>query len=301
VYLFLCRKRRVITEEDLDKELEQEKKRQERMFDSDEESESDDEEEEEDYKKPSAYSLLIGSLKKTSKQKEFYKKIQLEEEGFDNEQEQLEQEEQEEEMDEEEIDEEDLSEGEEDMDEELEDDEEEESEAEEVEKQEVDADAPDAYEEEEEIVYAGSEVEDEDEDETSLSQDLFETRFAEQQSGSLDEKIAAIEQKKWNTQAFKDDVLNDVVAFTASDEKIAVDSALIDNLEKVQVKKRIADAWPKTNKSVKKGRALFTSLQSSLFRQMNDYRDIAYCNRTLENAKEIRNSYVLHALNHVTK
>ncbi|KAG0749492.1 hypothetical protein G6F61_001043 [Rhizopus arrhizus] len=297
----LPKKRRVITEEDLDKELEQEKKRRERMFDSDEESESDDEEEEEDYKKPSAYSLLIGSLKKTSKQKEFYKKIQLEEEGFDNEQEQLEQEEQEEEMDEEEIDEEDLSEGEEDMDEELEDDEEEESEAEEVEKQEVDADAPDAYEEEEEIVYAGSEVEDEDEDETSLSQDLFETRFAEQQSGSLDEKIAAIEQKKWNTQAFKDDVLNDVVAFTASDEKVAVDSTLIDNLEKVQVKKRIADAWPKTNKSVKKGRALFTPLQSSLFRQMNDYRDIAYCNRTLENAKEIRNSYVLHALNHVTK
>lgn len=34
---------------------------------------------------------------------------------------------------------------------------------------------------------------------------------------------------------------------------------------------------------------------------MNEYRDILFTNRSMENAKEIRNLYALHALNHVFK
>lgn len=34
---------------------------------------------------------------------------------------------------------------------------------------------------------------------------------------------------------------------------------------------------------------------------MNTYRDVVFCNRDLSNAKAIRNTYALHALNHVTK
>lgn len=49
------------------------------------------------------------------------------------------------------------------------------------------------------------------------------------------------------------------------------------------------------------GKTTFTPLQSDLFTQMNNYRDVVFCNRTLSNAKEIRNAYILHAINHITK
>lgn len=65
----------------MDRELDEEKKRADGQFDSTDDS--DDESEEEDWKKPSAYSLLVGSLKKNSKQKDFYKKIQREQEGIE--------------------------------------------------------------------------------------------------------------------------------------------------------------------------------------------------------------------------
>lgn len=293
---FDCRKRKVVTEEDLDRELEEEQERKDRKFDTSEEESG----EEEDYKKPSAYSLLIGSLKKTSKQKAFYRKIQLEEQGYDNEQQKLEQQ-QEEEMEDEDEEMEDDIEGEESESEEDEDEDEEggdEDEEEEEEEEEVDADAADAFEEEEEeIVYVGS---DEEDDEPAVG-DLFESRFVEEQPASFDEKIATIEQKKWKSQVHKDETLNDVMAFTTDENITFSSSETIADLESVNVKKRIAGAWPKANKSVKKGRALLSPLQNSLFHQMNEYRDIAYCNRTLDNAKEIRNVYALHALNHVTK
>ncbi|ORE20847.1 DUF1253-domain-containing protein [Rhizopus microsporus] len=279
------------------KELEEEKKIRETQFESEEEESAD--EEEEGYKKPSAYSLLIGSLKKTSKQKDFYKKIQLEEEGFDNEKEQLalQEEEMDEDdmLDEEAVDDEDID------DEDIADEEDEDEEENDVkEEEEVDADAPDAYEEEE-IIYAGSGEEEEEEDDDALAQDIYEAKYADQQSGLLDEKIAAVEQKKWVPHAFKDEQLSEVVALMTDNEKISMNAPKIEKLQDIRVKKRVADAWPKTNKSVKKGRALFTPLQNSLFYQMNQYRDILYCNRTLDNAKEIRNTYVLHALNHITK
>ncbi|KAI9256181.1 hypothetical protein BY458DRAFT_461414 [Sporodiniella umbellata] len=281
------KKRKIITEEELDREAKEEKERRERAFDS-----SEEESEEDDYKKPSAYSLLIGSLKKTSKQQAFYKKIQLEEEGFDNEKEQLEQQQelsQESDLDENE----EIMEEDEGSIEEEENNEEDHGEEEAIETE--DADAADAFEEED-IVYVGS---DEDEDEPSDG-DLFESRFAEHQSASFDEKISIVEQKKWNSQTCQSEILKDVISF-APGEKLLLDESVIESLDDANVKGRIAGAWPKANKSVKRGRMLMTPLQNSLFQQMNMYRDLAYCNRTLDSAKEIRHAYALHALNHVTK
>lgn len=45
----------------------------------------------------------------------------------------------------------------------------------------------------------------------------------------------------------------------------------------------------------------FTPLQNALIEPMNEYRDVLFSNRNLQNAKEIRNAYTLHALNHVFK
>lgn len=67
----------------MDNEIEEQRRKDRGELLSEEES-SSDEEEEEDWEKPSAYSLLIGSLKKTSKNKDFYKKIQLEQEGLED-------------------------------------------------------------------------------------------------------------------------------------------------------------------------------------------------------------------------
>lgn len=88
---------------------------------------------------------------------------------------------------------------------------------------------------------------------------------------------------------------------TAADKTIA-EMPKIENLQDVKVKQRIANSWPTANKEViRKNKGTFTPLQNNLFNQMNNYRDMVFCNRELSNAKEIRNTYVLHALNHVTK
>lgn len=246
--------------------MDEERRRAEGQYeDSDEHDDSDsDDEEEEDWKKPSAYSLLMGSLKKNSKQKDFYKKIQREQEGIEDVIESADEElVDEEEVDEEEMD--DVSGDEEEQNDDLDEDEEQDVEGEEL----VDGDAADPLEEdeeeeEEEIVYVGSDVEEDDASGifrigvdtlsailkiTGLD-DLFESRFADQQPTSFDEKISVIEQKKWVSQAFEDEVLKDVTALTTFADNTVKDMPKIESLDQVQVKQRIAKCWPKANKQV---------------------------------------------------
>ncbi|KAI8644844.1 hypothetical protein BD408DRAFT_339777 [Parasitella parasitica] len=291
-------RRRVVSEADLDREIDEERRRAEGHFDDSEEqddTDSDkDREEEDDWKKPSAYSLLMGSLKKNSKQKDFYKKIQREQEGIEDaidSEEELEgiDRDSEDEMDE-------MSEG---QEIEQDDDEEEEEDNEEEDAELIDGDIADPIEEdeEEEIIYmGGSDAEDED-----VPDDLFDSRFADQQPASFDEKISLIEQKKWASQTFEDEILKDVTALTTNADKSVKDMPKIEKLDDVNVKQRIAKCWPKANKEAIKKTVTFTPLQDRLFCQMNSYRDIVFCNRSLSNAKEIRNAYALHALNHITK
>jgi len=267
-----------VSEADLDREMDEERRRAEGQYeDSDEHDDSDsDDEEEEDWKKPSAYSLLMGSLKKNSKQKDFYKKIQREQEGIEDVIESADEElVDEEEVDEEEVDEEemdDVSGDEEEQDDDLDEDEEQDDDLDEGDEQDVegdepvDGDAADPLEEdeEEEIVYVGSDVEEDDASGifrigvdtlsailkiTGLD-DLFESRFADQQPTSFDEKISVIEQKKWVSQAFEDEVLKDVTALTTFADNTVKEMPKIESLDQVQVKQRIAKCWPKANKQV---------------------------------------------------
>lgn len=73
--------RRVVREEDLDRELEG---RVESDEEDDAESAAAKEEEENDWQKPSAYSRLVGSLQKTSKNREFYERIRREQLGLED-------------------------------------------------------------------------------------------------------------------------------------------------------------------------------------------------------------------------
>ncbi|KAI8967354.1 hypothetical protein BDF20DRAFT_829714 [Mycotypha africana] len=305
------KRRRVVSEADLDREIDEARREAAAQFASDEEGEQgsdEDEDEGEDWKKPSAYSLLMGSLKKNSKHRDFYEKIYREQEGIEDEVFATNEEDEDRDLTEEVPS--DEEEG------EMEEDEKVESVVDDDEVAELsrnpedaeDADAADPFEEddEEEIVYVGSDAE-EDEDENNIA-DLFETRYCDDQPVTFDERISSIEQKKYTTQVFEDEVLTDVVAMipsstatAAADKKIS-DMPIINNLADVRVKKRPVENWPKANKDVvKKGKGTFSPLQNCLFNQLNNYRDIVYCNRSMHNAKEIRNAYVLHAVNHVMK
>lgn len=91
--------------------------------------------------------------------------------------------------------------------------------------------------------------------------DLFEDRFADQQPATFDEKISIIEQKKWVSQTFEDEILKDVTALTTNVDKSVKDMPKIEKLEDVQVKQRIANCWPKANKEViKKSKYLILHL-----------------------------------------
>ncbi|KAI8382408.1 hypothetical protein BD560DRAFT_323096 [Blakeslea trispora] len=293
------KRRKVVSEADLDRELEEEQKRADRQFDDSEEDseDSEDDSEAEDWKKPSAYSLLMNSLKKNSKQKDFYKKIQREQEGIEDEVEQEEVEETESQEDESEEGEEEAmhDEGEDESEDEGDEDE---GEDEDENDEPVDGDALEPKEEEEEeIVYLGSDAEEEE-----IQDDLFEHRFADQQPNVFDEKISIVEQKKWISDMFDDEVLKNVSALTTSADSSVKKMPEISSLEDVKVKQRIGNCWYRANKQINhRKNVVFTPLQNRLFHQMNNYRDVMYCNRNLSNAKEIRNAYLLHAVNHITK
>lgn len=199
--------------------------------------------------------MLISSLKKNSKQKDFYKKIKREQEGIEevsaSEDDLAENEdgmEEDEELGDEELEGEALDEEESEDDDEENDEDDEEDEEEEPEDKDA-ADPLEEEEEEEEIVYVGSD------DEEEVPDDLFEARFADEQPSSFDEKISIVEQKKWIPQVFHDDVLTEVTALTTVADNHVKDMPQIENLEDVKVKTRIANCWPKANKAVlKKGK-----------------------------------------------
>ncbi|KAI8374291.1 uncharacterized protein BYT42DRAFT_398746 [Radiomyces spectabilis] len=297
------KRRRVIDEADLDRELEEEAERMERQFDSDEEpSEADDEEDEDDWEKPSAYSLLIGSLKKSSQQKDFYKKIEREQEGYEDMADDQEEEEEvyEEEDDLEEVDEvEDIELNEEDEDLEGSEQDDDEDDQEDLVEDKDAVDPEDNLDDEEEMfeLYGSS-------DDEATDTVVFEERLADAQPKDFDEKVAKIEQKKWVTQAFEDDLLKDVVCYTTGADKSIKEKEPITDLKSTGMKERIANCWQKANQScLKEGQSSkpFTPLQERLFNHIHRFRDVMYCNRTVDNAKEIRNIYALHAMNHVTK
>ncbi|KAL1935710.1 hypothetical protein VTP01DRAFT_4850 [Rhizomucor pusillus] len=288
------RLKRVVYEHELDRELEEEQEQEETMFDDEEEGSDENEDEEEgeggedDWEKPSAYSRLVGSLQKTSKNRAFYEKILREQQGIEDDQE-VEEEEEDQDIEGDDQDD-DLEEEEDESAEELEEEEEEEDQEEEDEDENKDEDEADA-------------AEIDSSDEEVASKDQYRIHFANEQPKDFDEKISKVEQKQWATKPFEDSVLTEGVAYSVNSTGKVSLSKKIDSLESVNVKSRIIPHWKKANKHCLEGVTdkPFTPLQEKLFAQFNDYKDVLYCNRTIENAEEIRNAYLLHALNHILK
>ncbi|KAI9488556.1 hypothetical protein BDB00DRAFT_38877 [Zychaea mexicana] len=281
------RRRRVVYEEDLDREMEEGQV----QFESEEDEEEGDDEEEETWQKPSAYSQLVGSLQKTSKNQTFYARIKREQEGFEDEDSDGDDEDEEEQ---EVHDENDMAVN------DAEEENEEEEKDEEVE-EEDDGEGIIDEEEKQDQIMVGDESSDEEE---GREEDPFSRHFTDDQPKEFDQKISLIEDKKWNAQTFEDDALKDVVGYTAVPDKSIKESKPVTDLVEAKVRGRLAKLWKKANKNVLDSEdesRVFTPLQDRLFQQFNEYRDVMYCNRSLDNADEIRNAYVLHALNHIHK
>lgn len=69
----------MVNEEDLDEDIRKRKYENVATFDDDDEADDSD-----DWQKPSAYNRLLGILQKTSKHQDYYKRIKLEEEGLED-------------------------------------------------------------------------------------------------------------------------------------------------------------------------------------------------------------------------
>ncbi|KAI8600078.1 digestive organ expansion factor [Dissophora ornata] len=155
---------------------------------------------------------------------------------------------------------------------------------------------------------------DSDEEEHYLkSKDTFDRHFSDMVTPLLAPKVAVVELagNKWKSVSYEDPVLKRVEKFdTDNVEGQRKDAKTKKNkrmdLESLMVKQRIQSHWSEVNKSALESSPsstskIFTPLQEALIEPINEYRDILFSNRSMQNAKEIRNIYTLHALNHVFK
>ncbi|KAF9187162.1 rRNA-binding ribosome biosynthesis protein utp25 [Haplosporangium sp. Z 767] len=296
----------------------------------DREMESEDEVEEDEYKldRPSAFNKLVGILKKSSKRQDEWKKRKLEEEGLEDMEDDEETEVEEEVVT--------LTEAERKalikkhgkqylkaLDGEDDDDEDEvEGEGSDMEDQDAengdDAEAAEDSAEDDDDIQAIAEEEqgsdDSDEEEHFVkSKDNFDRHFSDMVTPLLAPKVAVVELagNKWKCVSYEDPVLKRVEKFDTDNvegrhKDVPTKKSKSADLSSLLVKQRLQTNWPEVNESAlesspSKTSKIFTPLQQALFDPLNEYRDILFTNRTMHNAKELRNLYALHALNHVYK
>ncbi|KAF9106747.1 rRNA-binding ribosome biosynthesis protein utp25 [Mortierella sp. GBA35] len=314
--------RKVVKESDLDYQS---------ALKRDREMASDNEAEEDEYKldRPSTFNKLMGILKKSSKRQDEWKKRKLEEEGLEDMEDEEEPEVEEEvvtlteaerkalikkhgkgylkaldgEDDEEEDD------GEEVQDEDMDDEE----------AAEADGSADEEEEDAQELANEEEGSDDSDEEEIyQKSNDKFDRHFSDMVTPLLAPKVAVVELagNKWKSVSYEDPVLQRVEKFDTDnvdgqqrkDEKPTKKANKHMDLEALKIKQRIQPHWAEVNESAQgsgtttsSSSKIFTPLQQALVEPVTEYRDILFTNRTIQNAKEIRNLYTLHALNHVLK
>ncbi|GAB5589241.1 rRNA-binding ribosome biosynthesis protein utp25 [Umbelopsis nana] len=298
--------RKVVNEEDLDEDIRKRKYENAATFDDDDEADDSD-----DWQKPSAYNRLLGILQKTSKHQDYYKRIKLEEEGLED---------QEDDMDG--MDDEDEDQGEEEAVLELtaeqekelkekygedyltaldEADSDEDADAENVgEALSDDDDMVDEIEEVEE----GAAISEADDSDIEEDGDACKAHFGDEQTQKMSSLVTKVDTKAWKAETIEDPILKSVTSFSVSDRPAAAlyPPSSCTSLSDFGVKHRLHKSWPKVNQDcVGAEDKVMTPLQMSLFHAFNQYRDVAYCNRDTDNAKEIRRAYALHALNHITK
>ncbi|XP_025065094.1 digestive organ expansion factor homolog isoform X4 [Alligator sinensis] len=144
--------------------------------------------------------------------------------------------------------------------------------------------------------------------ESSSSREVSEDPYRAHMNKELEEKeIENISACSKTTSQLKWPTLGQLV-FSSITQKLKTfkpDKEL--DLKQLHLHKPLDSTWPKVNCQLlsmlnKPSDSLFTLLQRELFCIMNLYKDLFYPERTaLGNGEEIRQTYCLHALNHVLK
>ncbi|RHZ43704.1 hypothetical protein Glove_880g16 [Diversispora epigaea] len=127
--------------------------------------------------------------------------------------------------------------------------------------------------------------------------DEFEIHFGGDRPNDINIKIECVDEKKWKIFKTEDSILKFVTKYSLDeDEKREEENGL--NFKSFKIKKKLLNTWEKLNGNKKE---MFSGLQAHLFHNFSKYQDVLYSNRSYENSQEIRQIYVLHALNHIFK
>lgn len=136
----------------------------------------------------------------------------------------------------------------------------------------------------------------EDEDDKADPSDPFESHFSVIDEASITRRLKAIEESKWSIKKVATKTTRMVL--TAPDtgdenDRITVPAPVADSSE-LSLKHRLREsmAGKKPN---------FDAVEQTLAPYVFGYRDLHFCNRSLNNGKSVRQLACLHALNHVFK
>ncbi|CAG8832498.1 5884_t:CDS:2, partial [Racocetra persica] len=144
-------------------------------------------------------------------------------------------------------------------------------------------------------VLSNPDIDDEEDD-----ADEFDRHFGDNLSlKDISSKIEKINNKQWNISNYKDPILKSVSKYSIEQDSEAEENFIGVselNLNSLKIKEKLLCSWKKLDDSKD---SIFSELQTGLFHHFNKYRDILFTNRSVENSREIRKIYALHALNHI--
>ncbi|KAL1874893.1 rRNA-binding ribosome biosynthesis protein utp25 [Diaporthe australafricana] len=144
-------------------------------------------------------------------------------------------------------------------------------------------------------VAAEDEFDQDDEDEIVDNSDPFQSHFVAPDEESITRRLKAIEQAKWTTKKVGAKGTRTVLSAPDTDhqnDQVSV-PATISSASDLHLKQKLAE-------SMKEKRKL-DGLEQSLAPHVFGYRDLLFCQRSLNNGKSLRRLACLHALNHVFK
>ncbi|CAG8451384.1 10406_t:CDS:10 [Acaulospora morrowiae] len=131
--------------------------------------------------------------------------------------------------------------------------------------------------------------------------DEYDIHFGDDQSNEIVTRITDVDERRWKISKFEDSVLKSVTKYFLNEESLETSESKEENgsnFDHFKIKEKLVESWKRLHENRTE---VFSELQSRLFHHFNKYRDVLFSNRSLENSREIRRVYALHALNHVFK
>lgn len=144
--------------------------------------------------------------------------------------------------------------------------------------------------------------------EASAVEGLYQNHFNtmdEKRSSVFDAAILAINDAKWSTLVFSDEVLSKVTvqrldATKCNHIKTKLLSPFTEDLTELSLKQRLLQPWLSTSPSAPSTSSL-ASLQQKLLWLLSNYVDLVYADATLKTCQSLMQLFAVHSLNHIYK